>query len=193
MRCRGSLLEKNRFSGGEIEASRNPESSIVLGLHRNDLITLELVDREGNETNSKESNVKCGTKNEEARSLDKLVPCSTGSPNPNAFPLVDKAQGPRAPSEQSRGVPRRSLNNCKVNERRFSYRNTSALKPKWPTVTWRSLLAEDKCGLKELKVPYYEQFLINTKDYELASGTTTTTSLQQVRNVNIFLCLYTVI
>ena len=182
-----------RFSGGEIEASRNPESSIVLGLHRNDLITLELVDREGNETNSKESNVKCGTKNEEARSLDKLVPCSTGSPNPNAFPLVDKAQGPRAPSEQSRGVPQRSLNNCKVNERRFSYRNTSALKPKWPTVTWRSLLAEDKCGLKELKVPYYEQFLINTKDYELASGTTTTTSLQQVRNVNIFLCLYTVI
>ena len=182
-----------RFSGGEIEASRNPESSIVLGLHRNDLITLELADPESNETNSKESDVKCGTKSQEARSrLDKLVPCSTGSPNPNAFPRVNKAQGPRALSEQSHVVPRRSLNNCKVNERRFSCRNVAALKPKWPTVTWRSLLAENKCGLKELKVPYYEQFLINTKDYELANGATTT-SLQQVRNINIFLCLYTVI
>lgn len=176
------------FSGAEIEASRKTECSTVLGLHRKDSITLESVDREGNETSSKELDVKCATKipSQEARSLDKLVPCSTASPNQNAFPRSNKTQGPRPGHDQSQGGPRRS---CKVNERCFSCCNGAVLKPKRPTITWRSLLAENKCDLKELKVPFYEQFLINTKDYELASDVTSA-SLQQVRNIYIF-CLYT--
>ena len=46
--------------------------------------------------------------------------------------------------------------------------NKDLLKQCQPTVTWQSLMAAGRCGLKELRIPGYDQFLMKTKQYELA-------------------------
>ena len=46
--------------------------------------------------------------------------------------------------------------------------STVVLKPSKPAVTWQSLMAASRCQLDEVRVPGYDQFLMNTKNYELA-------------------------
>ena len=46
--------------------------------------------------------------------------------------------------------------------------STAVLKPSKPAVTWQSLMAASKCQLDEVRVPGYDQFLMNTRNYELA-------------------------
>ena len=47
---------------------------------------------------------------------------------------------------------------------------TAVVRPSKPTVTWQSLMAAGRCQLAEVMVPGYDQFLMKTKQYELATN-----------------------
>ena len=65
----------------------------------------------------------------------------------------------------------RSSQSSKESTRLTQGVDTSVAKPAGPTVTWQSLMAAGRCQLSELRIPGYDQFLMKTKEYELAKDT----------------------
>lgn len=46
--------------------------------------------------------------------------------------------------------------------------STTVVKPSKPAVTWQSLMYDERCQLAQLGIPGYDQFLMKTKEYQLA-------------------------
>ena len=66
------------------------------------------------------------------------------------------------------GVRNSQSNN--ENTRLVHSATTTVTKPSKPTVTWQSLMAAGRYQLPELMIPGYDQFLMKTKEYELATN-----------------------
>ena len=89
---------------------------------------------------------------------DKTTKRITEQPDSNVTSLEENA---RSSSAQR---PRRLSQGSKE---RLSL-DTAVLKLSKPAVTWQSLVAAGRCKLDEVRVPGYDQFLMKTKNYELA-------------------------
>ena len=109
---------------------------------------------------------KVGLKNSSFTGEDKITRRKSGQ-------AISSGNQNKMPSWDTRNTAGLQSNSRSRNENTRLIHNvttTAVVKPSKPTVTWQSLMAAGRSQLAEVIVPGYDQFLMKTKEYELATN-----------------------
>lgn len=168
-------------AANENKVCRKTEITYAVRDEREVLITPKQDDQDTKGFGSKVSCVENKTEqitdiSHEAASQEQIMP--NDSPNQIESHQIDEMDKAVHVRDQSQEERHPGIENSKGSERIPSGCSPMVSKPRRPPITWRSLLAGNGCKLSELRIPYYDQFLINTKDYELSNGVVNSERLQ---------------